>query len=120
MAAFPQAGLAVAAAGAVAVLSACGGSASAATSKACGVARTAARHASPRTMNGPVMGAYATALAGSGATGALALPVGNAVQDAQDAQADAKAANPAQYQADAELFMSDVTAIVRDCSTPTG
>jgi hypothetical protein len=115
MTAFPRVGLAMAFAGAVA-LSACGGAASAAAARACGVAQAAARKTSTRSMNGPVMGSFATAFEGAGATGALAGPVRDAIADARDAQSDASAHDLAQYQADAELFMSDISEIERDCA----
>jgi hypothetical protein len=96
-------------------LAGCGGPAAAAQARACGVARAAQKGSSAAAMNGPGMATYATALADSRATGALALPVGQAVIDARDAEADARQHDQAQYQADAELFISDLAAIESEC-----
>jgi hypothetical protein len=111
--------LAAALAGAALALSltGCGGSAAAAESRACGLARAAQRGTSAATMNGRAMATYATALTDTRATGALALPVGQAVTDARDAEADARQHDRAQYGADAELFISDLVAIESECQS---
>jgi hypothetical protein len=99
-------------------LAGCGGQAVAAQARACGVARAAQKGTSAAAMNGPAMVTYATALADSRASGALAVPVGQAITDAEDAESDARQHDRAQYQADAELFISDLAAIESECQHP--
>jgi len=61
------------------------------------------------------VGMVAAALALSGTTGALAAPVRQAVQDAHSAQLDVSSGDMAQYQSDAEAFVTDLQVIRGDC-----
>jgi hypothetical protein len=99
----------------VSALSGCGGSVSAAQSPACKVAQQTENDMGSGAVDGTAMGTYAAALAGSGATGQLSIPVKAAITDARNAQQDVSDGDMTQYQQDAKSFLTDVSMIQGDC-----